>query len=417
MNIYAIIVLATLAVSYALELIATILNLGTLHQPLPEEFAGVYDDAAYRKSQEYTAVRAKFGLVTSTFDLAVLLAFWFAGGFGYLDGIVRGWGLGPIAAGLAYVGILAAAKAVIGLPFSLYSTFVIEERFGFNKTTAATFIKDLGKGIALAVLLGGLLLAGVMMLFGRLGANAWFYCWIGVTALTMVLQFIAPTVIMPLFNKFTPLADGELKSMILAYAEKVRFPLGGIFVMDGSKRSSKANAFFTGFGKTKRIALFDTLIARQTSSELLAVCAHEVGHYKKHHIVTSLLVSIAHTGVMLYLFSLVLSENGLYAAFGVAQPSIYAGLIFFGMLFSPVELLLSMAMNVLSRKHEYEADRFSVETSGLPAEMISALKKLSLDNLSHLTPHPFYVWLNHSHPTVLARIKAIRSLAPARQPG
>jgi STE24 endopeptidase len=411
MNLYAIIVLATLLIGYVLDLVATVLNLGTFSQPLPKEFIGVYDESSYKKSQDYTKTRAKFGLITSTFDLAVLLLFWFLDGFGYADQLVRSWNLSPLVTGLVYVGMLAAAKALIDLPFSIYSTFVIEEKFGFNKTTAATYIKDLVKGILLAVVLGGLMLAGVMTVFGRLGSLAWLFCWIGVTLLTLLLQFLAPTVIMPLFNKFTPIADGELKSAILDYARRVKFPLGGIFVMDGSKRSSKSNAFFTGFGKTKRIALFDTLIARHTTNELLAVCAHEVGHYKKRHIITSMIVSIAHTGVMLYLFSLVLTSGDLYAAFGVQRPSIYAGLIFFGMLFAPVELLLSMAMNELSRKHEYEADRFSVETSGLAADMISALKKLSLDNLSHLTPHPFYVWLNYSHPTVLARISAIRSVS------
>jgi len=410
MNIYAIIILATLLFSFVLNIITELLNLRALRDDLPPEFKDVFDPEAYKKSQDYTRVTTRFELLTSTFGLAVTLVFWFTGGFNYLDQIVRQWDLHPILTGLAYIGILVFAKALITLPFSIYSTFVIEERFGFNTMTPKTFILDLLKGVLLAVLLGGPLLAGVLAFFQYAGALAWLYCWLAVTVFALFVQFIAPTWIMPLFNKFTPLEKGELRDAIMDYARSVKFSLKNVFVMDGSKRSTKSNAFFTGFGKNKRIALFDTLIEKHTVPELVAVLAHEIGHYKKKHIIQGLLISIAHTGVMFYLLSIFISHKGLFDAFYMEHVSIYAGLIFFGMLYSPIEMILSVFMQIFSRKNEYEADRFAAETTDDPHSMIAALKKLSRDNLSNLTPHPVYVFLNYSHPPVLQRIRALREL-------
>lgn len=410
MNIYAIIILATLLFSYALNVITEILNLRALRDELPPEFKDVFEPEAYKKSQDYTRVTTRFGLLTSTFGLIITLVFWFSGGFNYLDQIVRQWNLHPILTGLVYIGLLIFAKTLISLPFSIYSTFVIEERFGFNKTTPKTFILDLLKGLLLGVLLGGPLLAGVLAFFQYAGAIAWLYCWLAVTVFTLFVQFIAPTWIMPLFNKFTPLEQGELREAIMDYARSVKFSLKNVFVMDGSKRSTKSNAFFTGFGKNKRIALYDTLIEKHTVPELVSVLAHEIGHYKKKHIIQSLLISIAHTGVMFYLLSIFISHEGLFEAFYMEHVSIYAGLIFFGMLYSPIELILSVFMQIFSRKNEYEADRFAAETTEDPNSMIAALKKLSRDNLSNLTPHPVYVFLNYSHPPVLQRIRALRDL-------
>ncbi len=409
MNIYAIIILATLLFDYVLNIIADTLNVKAMKKELPTEFQGVYDEEAYQKSQEYTKVNTRFGLITSSFGLAVTLAFWFLGGFNYLDIIVRSWSFPPIITGLVYIGILILLRSIISLPFSIYSTFVIEERFGFNKTKPATFIGDLIKGTALGIIIGGPLLAAILAFFQYTGAYAWLYCWIGVTVFTLIIQFVAPTWIMPLFNKFTPLDDGELKQSIMDYAKSVNFTLDNIFVMDGSKRSSKSNAFFTGFGKHKRVALFDTLIEKHTVPELVAILAHEIGHYKKKHILKGMVISILHMGVMFLLLSFFISSKGLFDAFYMAQPSIYAGLIFFGMLYSPIELILSIFMQMFSRKNEYEADHFAATTVGDSENMVSALKKLSRDNLSNLTPHDFYVFLNYSHPTVLQRIKAIRS--------
>ena len=414
MNIYGVIILATLLASYLLDLITEIINLKALREELPEEFADVYDREKYRKSQAYTRERTRFGLLTSSFGLLVTLVFWFAGGFNYLDEIVRSWSLGPIWTGLLYIGILILARSAISLPFSIYSTFAIEERYGFNKTTPKTFILDLIKGTALGIVIGGAVLAGVLYFFEYSGPYAWLYCWIAVTLFSLVMQFIAPTWIMPLFNKFTPLEEGDLRSAIMDYARSVKYPLENLFVMDGSKRSSKSNAFFTGFGKHKRIALFDTLIENQTVPEIVAVLAHEIGHFKKKHILQGMVIGILHTGVMFYLLSIFLSHQGLFEAFymeNAAATPIYAGLIFFGMLFSPIEMILSVFMQIFSRKNEFEADRYAAETTGDPESMVSALKKLSAHNLSDLTPHPLYVFLNYSHPPVLERIRAIRVLA------
>ena len=410
MNIYGIIILATLLIDYLLDLITDVLNLKALREELPEEFKDVFDTEKYRKSQEYTRVRTRFGILVSTFHLMVLLAFWFSGGFNFVDQIVRGWELGTILSGLVYIGILMFARGVLSLPFNIYSTFVIEERFGFNKTTPKTFVLDIIKGTALGIVIGGALFAGVLAFFEYAGEAAWFYCWIAVVLFSLFMQFIAPTWIMPLFNKFTPLEEGELRQAIMALARKVQYPLENVFVMDGSKRSTKSNAFFTGFGKHKRIALFDTLIEKQTVRELVAVLAHEIGHFKKKHIQKNMAISILHTGVMFYLLSIFLTHRGLFEAFYMEQPSIYAGFIFFGMLFSPIEMILSVFMQIFSRKNEYEADRFAVEATGDPESMISALKKLTADNLSNLTPHPLYVFLHYSHPPVLERIRAIRKL-------
>ncbi len=408
MNLYAVIILSALLIEFSLTLVADLLNLKALRNNPPQEVAGLYDPAAYRKSQTYTRATTTFGWVTATVHLAALLLFWFTGGFNALDEMLRRGGFGPVPTGIAYIGILILARSLLSLPFRLYGTFVIEERFGFNKTTPATFAADLMKGLLLALLLGGPLLAALLAFFEFGGPQAWLSAW-GATALFILfIQLIAPTWIMPIFNKFVPLPAGELKDRILSYARSVDFPVENVFVIAAPRRSSKSNAFFTGFGKHKRIALFDTLIEKQTVPELVAVLAHEIGHYKKKHILTGMVISILHLGMMLFLLSLFISRKGLYDAFNMAAPSIYAGLLFFGLLYTPIEFFLSMAVQARSRKNEYEADRFAVETIDRPEAMAEALKKLSVHNLSNLTPHPFYVFLNYSHPPLLDRIRAIQ---------
>ena len=409
MNIYGLIVLVTLLFGYLLDMITNLLNLRSLKGDLPQEFQGVFDAEEYRKSQAYTRVNTRFGFITSTVSLLATMIFWFAGGFNIIDLMVREWQLNPIFTGLIYIGLLIILRSVLGLPFSIYSTFVIEEHFGFNKTTPKIFILDILKGLLLGILLGGPLLAVLLFFFDYAGTYAWLYCWAGTTVFTLLVQFIAPTWIMPLFNKFTPMEDGELRRAITGYAEKVKFPLKGIFVMDGSKRSTKSNAFFTGFGKNKRIALFDTLIERHTIAELVSVLAHEIGHYKKKHILKGMVISILHMGIMFYLLSIFLSHSGLFSAFYMEHQSVYAGLIFFGMLYAPIEMILSVFMQIFSRRNEFAADRYAAETTGDAVPMIEALKKLSLHNLSNLRPHPVYVFLNYSHPPVLQRIEALRS--------
>ena len=409
MNIFAVIILATLAIDFILNLVSDYLNLKSLDEGLPGEFQDVYDEETYEKSQRYTKERTKFGILTSVFNLGLLLVFWFAGGFQWLDEIVRSWELGVIWTGLVYIGILIFAKQLLSLPFSIYSTFVIEEKYGFNKTTPKTFVLDLVKGLGLSILLGGPLLAGILAFFTFIDQYAWLYAWGAVTAFTLFIQFIAPTWIMPIFNDFEPLdEESDLRQKIRDYADKVNFAMEGVYVMDGSKRSSKSNAFFTGFGKNKRIALYDTLIDNHEEDELVAVLAHEIGHYKKKHIIKNMAISIVQTGIMFLLLSIFLNSEGLYDAFFMEQISVYAGLIFFGMLYAPIDMIVSVFMQILSRKYEFEADEFA-STTYKKEPMIDALKKLSKDNLSNLTPHPFYVFLNYSHPPVLDRIKAIRA--------
>ena len=410
MNAYAVIILSTLILSYALHLAADFFNVEALRPQLPREFEGVYDSEQYRKSQQYTRAHTRFGFVTLTFGLTFVLVFWFAGGFNGLDRIVRSWSLAPIWTGMVYIGIVVAARALLALPFTIYATFVIEERFGFNRMTPKTFLLDLIKATLLTALIVGVLLAGVLAFFQFAGSSAWWYCWIGTAVVALFMHFIAPIWILPLFNKFTPLEEGKLRDAIRSYADAVSFPHRHLFVMDGSKRSGKSNAFFTGFGRNRRIVLFDTLVENHTVGELVAVLAHEIGHYKRKHIQQGLLISIVHMGVLFYLLSIFLSHHGLFEAFFVERDSIYIGLILFSLLYSPIELILGVLLHGLLRRNEFTADRFAAETLDEPEHLISALEKLSAHNLDNLTPHPFYVFLNYSHPPVLARIEAIGAL-------
>jgi STE24 endopeptidase len=407
LNPVAVLILTVIIAEFIVTAIADRLNLRGLSQPLPPILSDIYDADQYRKSQHYLTVNTYFDWVNSGVSLAVTLLFWFGKGFTILDAGLREMNQGPILTGLLFIGTLALLKSLVDLPFSIYHTFVIEEKFGFNKTTVRTFILDRLKGLGLALLLGIPLLTGILAFLEYCGHNAWLYCWGVVVVFMLILQFVAPTWIMPLFNKFTPIEPGELKTAILSYAQRIGFSLENVFVMDGSKRSSKSNAFFTGFGRHRRIVLFDTLINHTGAGELVAVLAHEMGHYKKHHILLSLLIGIAHTGVLFFLLSLFLSYQGLFDAFYVSEMSVYAGLIFFSMLYTPIELFMGILMQLLSRKNEYAADRFAAETTHDPEALISALKKLAAENLSNLTPHPFYVFLTYSHPPLMDRLQAL----------
>jgi STE24 endopeptidase len=409
MNIFTGIILAAILIPFILDLISSILNLKALTLNPPQALKDLYPPDKYRKSQEYTRDSTHFNFVSSTFALVLLLIFWFAHGFNWVDLLVRSWGFGQIVNGLLYTGILMFAYGMVMLPFSIYGTFVIEQHYGFNKTTPLTFTADRLKGLFLAVLLGAPLLAAILALFEITGPLAWLYCWAAVTGYLLIIEFIAPNWIMPLFNKFTPLADSELRTAIFEYAKSVNFPIQNVFVIDGSRRSSKSNAFFTGFGRNKRIALFDTLIAQHTVPELVAVLAHEIGHYKKKHIIQGLVISILHFGLLFFLLSIFLNSPGLYQAFYIAQPSIYTGLIFFGMLYTPIEFVLAILLNMLSRKNEADADRFAVLTSPEPLVLGDALRKLAANNLSNLTPHPLYTFLYYSHPPLLERTESIKS--------
>ena len=412
MNLIGILILIALALNLLLNILAEVLNLRRQTSRPPAGFEDVYPPEKYGQSQAYLKTRTRFGWTVALFDLALLLLFWFAGGFEYLDHWVRQWSFGPVLSGMLYIGILLGANALLHQPFSLYSTFVIEARFGFNTATLGTFVADRIKGLLLAIVIGGPALAGVLAFFEYAGRNAWWQCWLAVTLFVLGLQYIAPTWIMPLFNKFEPLEEGRLKDSILALARQADYPLQNVMVMDGSRRSKKSNAFFTGFGKNKRIALFDTLIAQHTVPEMIAVLAHEIGHFKRHHIKQMLAASILQMGLLLLLLSLCLSYQGLYDAFFLSRPSAYTGILFFALLFAPLDFFIGLIMHGLSRRNEYEADRFAVAVTGDPAAMITALKKLAADNLTNLTPHPLFVFLNYSHPPMPERIMAIQRLSP-----
>lgn len=414
MNFIGIIILLALLGEFVLNTIADVLNLSRLQKQIPEPFKDVYDDDQYRKSQNYLRVNTQFGWVSSSVGLSLLLVFWFAGGFSMLDTWVRSFNKGPISTGLVFISILVALKATISIPFSIYDTFVIEQRFGFNKTTFGTFVMDHVKGVLIAILLGVPLLCAILWFFEYAGNIAWLYCWIAVTIYSLMIHYVAPNWIMPLFNKFEPIREGRLKDAILKYARSINFPLENVYVMDGSRRSTKSNAFFTGFGKNRRIVLFDTLIARHTLEELVSVLAHEMGHYKKKHILKSMILGILQSGFMFYLLSIFVSYEKLFHAFYIENVSIYAGLVFFGMLYTPMAFFGGLVTSSISRKNEYEADKFAITTTRFKEPMIAALKKLSVDNFSNLVPHPFYVFLHYSHPPVLERIRAIESMADDR---
>lgn len=407
MNVYLIVILASLAASWLLGVVSALLTMRRLTPVVPEPFRDVFDTATYDRSQEYTRANLRYSLVSDTVNTALLFAVILSGGFNWLDQLLLGFGWHPIVTGLAYIGALGLISSVIGLPFDIYHTFVLENRFGFNTTTWATFVTDRLKGLVLTSLLGGALLAGILFFFRQTGEAAWLWCWGLSVCFTLALTYVAPSWILPLFNKFTPLRDGDLRRAIKEYARKAVFELSEIFVMDGSKRSTKGNAFFTGLGKRKRIALFDTLIKEQTTDEIVAVLAHEVGHSKRGHITKRLLVGILKTGVIFYLMSLFMHSPALFEAFGMERMSVHAGLIFFVLLYTPLSLLLSVVSNHVSRRHELEADQYAALTTGNADAMISALKKLTASNLSNLTPHPLTVWLEYSHPPVLERIRAL----------
>lgn len=409
MNGYLIFILTVLLLSYLLEGIVSILNLRSLTPVLPAEFSDVFDEKKYAKSQQYTKVTTGFRFLQSTIMTMITIPFILLGGFNWLDIFARSFELGSIMTGLIFTGILIFLSGVVDLPFAIYSTFVIEERFGFNTTSVKTFILDIIKSTFLTVLIGGPLLAFVLWFFEVGGQFAWLYCWLIVVFFIIILQFLAPVIIMPLFNKFTPLGEGELQQNITDYARKQDFRMKGIYTMDGSKRSTKLNAFFTGFGRFRRIVFFDTLIDKLSVHEIVAVLAHEMGHFKKKHIFKMMAASIVQMGIMFYILSLFLSNERLFAAFGMENLSIYASLIFFGFLYSPISMLLGIVFNFFSRRHEYEADAYAVISTGRPRELVQGLKKLSATNLSNLTPHPLHVFLNYSHPPVLERIRAIRN--------
>ncbi|MEC9456419.1 MAG: M48 family metallopeptidase [Candidatus Neomarinimicrobiota bacterium] len=404
---YYLIIIFALAVEYLLSTVSSILDMGNIVEEVPADFQDVYDREKYARSQSYLRDRTRFGIFSSTFSLLLILVVIHTGLFGVLDQFVRVQTNQPILAGLLFFGIIFIIQDIISLPFSIYSTFVIEEKFEFNRTTPKTFVIDKFKGYALTIILGSAVIVPILFFFERFGPRGWWIAWALVTLFMIAVQPLFVHVIAPLFNKFTPLEEGELRTAIEEYSEKVKFPIGRIDVMDGSKRSGHSNAYFSGLGKSRRIALFDTLLEKHTTEEIISVVAHEVGHYKRKHIIKGTALGILETGVMLFIFNLIMKDVALFSVFGVSDISVYGGLVFFAMLYAPVSMITSLLTTAVSRKNEFEADTFSLETTKNPQALVNMLKGLAANNLAHLTPHPLKVFLSYSHPPVISRIAAV----------
>lgn len=400
------IIIGILIFDFFFEQILDFINLKHQRTDIPEEMKEYYDSDKYVKSQKYLKENTRFSFITSSFSFILALLLLITGFFGGLDIFLREYISHPIVLSLIYFGVLFIISDIITIPFQLYATFVIEEKYGFNKTTPKTFIIDKVKGYLITTILGVIILGALLYLIEFLGSNFWIYFWIVSVAFMLFMNMFYATLILPIFNKLTPLEDGELKESIVNYSKKINFPVINIFVMDGSKRSSKSNAFFSGLGKKKKIVLFDTLIKNHSIEELTAVLAHEVGHYKKKHILTSFIISILQTGLTLFILSLFVFNENLSLALGGDQLAIHLNLIAFALLYTPVSKITSLFMVIFSRKNEFEADEYATVTYNGKA-LKTALKKLSVDNLSNLYPHPLYVFFNYSHPPILKRLQAI----------
>ena len=406
-NTVFIVIISILILSYLLEQLLEWVNLRHAVTELPAELSGIYDQEEYRKSQQYKRENTRFSFLTGTLSLLTVGTLFFLGGFGWLDRWISGFVSSYILLVLAFFGILALAGDLLTTPFSIYSTFVIEQRYGFNRTTARTFLLDKLKGWLLGLVIGGGLLALITWIYMLTGRWFWLIVLGVVTLFSIFMTMFYSNLIVPLFNRQTPLEEGSLRSRIEEFAAKVAFRLDNIYVMDGSKRSSKANAYFTGLGPKKRIVLFDTLINDLSEEEIVAVLAHEVGHFKKKHTASGLVISFLQTALTLYLFSLFVGRDSFAIALGGSEASFHLGLIAFGVLYSPISTLLGIGTNLLSRRHEYQADHYAREHNSAEA-LISSLKVLSKKSLSNLTPHPVYVFFHYSHPTLMQRIRALR---------
>ncbi len=401
------VIIAFIICEFAFTKFIAWLNLQTWSKPLPDEMKELYDSAKYEKAKEYATINFTTDLISSTLSLVISVTFLWWKGFAILDEIARNYTTSPILQGIIFFAIIGAVSFVISLPFDIYNTFVTEEKFGFNKVTPKLFILDKIKAIVLAALIGGGILALLTWLYLQLGDNFWLAAWIVVATFTVLLAMFYTSLLLPIFNKLTPLENGELRESIEKYAEKVSFPLTNIMIMDGSKRSTKANAFFSGVGTKKNIVLYDNLVKDMSIPEITAVLAHEVGHYKKKHVLYGLILSVLQMGLMFFLFGWLAANPVMAEVLGAQQNSFHLSLITFALLYSPVSLVVGVLLHIFSRKNEYEADAYAKETYDA-APLISSLKKLSVNHLSNLQPHPAYVFLHYSHPTVLDRVRAMR---------
>ena len=396
------ILISILIISFIVDKVLDALNAKHYKDPIPPELSDVYEEEDYLKSQNYKKANDRFSSIASSISLVVTLFFFYLDGFAFVDEWARTFSDNTIIIALLFFGSIMFASDLLSTPFSYYHTFIIEEKFGFNKTTLKTFLVDKIKGWLMSAILGGLLLSIIIWFYESVGSNFWLYAWGIIAVFVFFMNMFYARLIVPLFNKQTPLCDGSLKTKIQDYAQKVGFKLDKIVVIDGSKRSTKANAYFSGFGSEKRVTLFDTLIKDLEEEEIVAVLAHEVGHYKRKHILFNLIISILIMGFTFWLLSLFIGNPILSEALNVASPSFHIGLIAFGILYSPISELTGLVINFISRKFEYQADNYAKETFDA-APLISGLKKLNKNNLSNLTPHPAYVFVYYSHPTLLQR--------------
>ncbi|MCC1485154.1 M48 family metallopeptidase [Winogradskyella immobilis] len=397
------IIIGIIVINFVKDKILDALNAKHYNDPIPEALNDVFDASEYKKSQDYKRTNYKFGVWSSLFSIALTLTFLFLDGFEYVDNIARSYVDHPILVALLFFGIIMLASDIITTPFSYYKTFIIEEQFGFNKTTKKLFVLDKLKGLVMMAVLGGGILALIIWFYQLTGTQFWLYAWGIVTVFTLFMNLFYAKLIVPLFNKQTPLEEGELKDKISTYAKSVGFQLNNIFIIDDSKRSTKANAYFSGFGSEKRVTLYDTLVNDLDEEEIVAVLAHEVGHYKRKHIIFNLIASVLLTGLTLYILSIFINNPLLSNAIGVSTPSFHVGLIAFGLLYSPISEITSLIMNYVSRQFEYQADDYAKNTYKAKP-LITSLKKLSKNSLSNLTPHKAYVFMHYSHPTLLERI-------------
>ncbi|MEP1033604.1 M48 family metallopeptidase [Ekhidna sp.] len=402
------ILLVIITFDFTLERMLSFLNRKSAKKPIPKELEGIYNQEKYAKSQAYNEEVSRFGSFSATFSFVLLILAIYNGWFGILDQWIRTFSPLSLVSPLIFFGILYVLSDIINTPFSIYRNFVIEAKYGFNKMTVKTFIFDKIKGYILTAIIGGLLLAVLIYFVNAIGSDFWYYFWGVMTVFVLFANFFYTSLILPLFNKLKPMEDGELKSSIQAYCDKVNFPLKNIFIMDGSKRSSKGNAFFSGLGRRKKVVLFDTLVEKHSTQELTAVFAHEVGHYKKKHILFSTIFSIGLMGFMLFLFSRMAYNAELSWAMGGQTSALHLNLLAFGILYSPISTILGIIGNVISRKNEYQADAYAKETYDA-TPLITGLKKMSSDHLSNLTPHPAYVFVHYSHPPLKERVKALES--------
>ncbi len=404
---YAIITI--LIVDFGLERILGYLNIKNSSNPVPSILANIYDHEKYKQQQRYFRVNSKFGILTSTFGFLISFVMFAAGGFGWLDQVVASFTLNQTLQPLFFFAILFFANDLLTTPFEIYDIFVIEQKFEFNKVTPKIFILDKLKGYLLTIVVGGGILFAIISIYQYTAEYFWLIAWAVVTAFSLFMSLFYSEIIVPLFNKQTPLPDGELRDEIQLFANKVGFKLNNIFVIDGSKRSTKANAYFTGFGPKKRIVLYDTLMDKLTTQEIVAVLAHEIGHYKHKHTLKNMLVSLPISLFMFYILGLLLSSNILALAMGGTAANFHLNVLAFGLLYTPLSLLLNLFTNRLSQKYEYQADSFTVQHH-LGDNLIAGLKKLSATSLSNLTPHPLYVFFYYSHPTLYQRISNINSV-------